>query len=112
VTHQVHTGRRSWLAVLPLAVAIVVAPLPAAAGEVQLQKQGPGIAASARKAAESTTLARSSARLSQDAQPQTDLGSGSFFKTKAGIIALVAVGVGLGVTLYSTSNDRVKSPGK
>lgn len=46
------------------------------------------------------------------ASAQTDLGSPSFFKTPAGILTLVAVGVGVGVAVYSTRNDRVKSPGR
>ena len=53
-------------------------------------------------------------RLAQDqtGAPRTDLGSSSFFKTPAGIITLVAVGAGVGYALYSTSHDRIKSPGR
>lgn len=42
----------------------------------------------------------------------TDLSSKSFFKSTAGIVTLVLVGVGAGFALYSTSNDRIKSPAK
>jgi len=97
---------------LTLAAAIVVAPLPALAGDSLSTPRAPGIAASAQKAAETTVL-KSSARMSQGAgQTTTDLGSPSFFKTKAGVITLVLVGAGVGFAVYSTSHDRVKSPGK
>jgi len=60
-----------------------------------------------------TKARASSAVAAQDpGQPKTDLESKSFFKSPAGIIALVLVGVGTGVALYSTSNDRIKSPAK
>jgi hypothetical protein len=42
----------------------------------------------------------------------TDLTSKSFFKSTWGVVTLVLVGVGTGVALYSTSNDRIKSPSK
>ena len=53
----------------------------------------------------------SSSVASQDpGQPKTDLGSKSFFKSTAGIVTLILVGVGTGYAMYSTSNDRIKSP--
>jgi hypothetical protein len=100
--------------VLALAIAVVVAPLPVLAGEVGSSTHASGsLAAAAEKAVvtatqQSSPQARFSSTQSEGAR--TDLSSGGFFKTKAGIITLVAVGVGLGVALYSTSNDRVKSP--
>jgi len=33
-----------------------------------------------------------------------------FFKTKAGVVALVLLAAGTGYALYSTSHDRIKSP--
>lgn len=99
-----------------LAAAVVAAPLPAMAGDGhQLEPGRPGIAASAKKAVETTVLKTSGApRLAQDqaGAPRTDLGSTSFFKSPAGILTLVAVGVGVGYALYSTSNDRIKSPAR
>jgi hypothetical protein len=38
--------------------------------------------------------------------------SASFFKTRTGVITLVAIAAGAGYALYSTSNDRVKSPNR
>jgi hypothetical protein len=78
----------------------------------------PTLAASIQKAAvvESTKMGKarssSSVTVQDPGQPKTDLGSKSFFKKPAGIVALVLVGVGTGLALYSTSNDRVKSPAK
>ena len=116
MNHQARTWRRSRLAALMLAAAVVAAPLPAMAEDVHQPEPGsPGIAASAKKAVEATVLKASSApRLAQDqaAAPRTDLGTSSFFKSPAGIITLVAVGVWVGYAFYSTSNDRIKSPAK
>lgn len=108
--------RASPVRVFALALAIAAAPLPAMAGDVHpTEPTTPGIAASAQKALAATTLnATTAPRNAQDQSGtrRTDLGSSSFFKSPAGIITLVAVGAGLGFALYSTSNDRVKSPAR
>ena len=113
MTHA-RNRRRPWMRVLVLAAAVVAAPLPALAGDnVVAPSTSVGLAAAAEKAVATATLTpQRSARYAQaqNDSPRTDLGSSSFFKTKAGIITLVAVGAGLGMALYSTSNDRVKSP--
>jgi hypothetical protein len=36
----------------------------------------------------------------------------SFFKTGPGIVAIAVMVVGTGYAIYSTQNDRIKSPGK
>jgi hypothetical protein len=36
----------------------------------------------------------------------------SFFKSKPGLAALAIMAAGVGYALYSTKNDRIKSPGK
>lgn len=46
------------------------------------------------------------------ASSSTDLRSGSFFKTKAGIATLMIVGAGTAYAIYSASNDRIKSSGR
>jgi hypothetical protein len=56
--------------------------------------------------------ASSSATKQDPGAPTASLESKSFFKSPAGIVALILVGVGTGVALYSTSNDRIKSPAK
>ena len=38
--------------------------------------------------------------------------SGSFFKSKPGILALAVMAAGAGYAVYSTQHDRIKSPGK
>lgn len=42
----------------------------------------------------------------------TNLRSGSFFKTPAGIATLAIFGAGVGYALYSANNDRIKSAGR
>jgi hypothetical protein len=99
-----------------LSVAIAAAPLPAVAGETSAtaSKPGPSIRTAVEKVVAAQTLneARTPARAQEAGQTTTDLGSRSFFRTPGGILALVALGVGVGLTLYSTSNDRVKSPAR
>jgi hypothetical protein len=98
-----------------LALALVVAPLPAVAGEPTAKPtSAPSIAAAAQQAvsAQVKAPARSQFRAQSTATTKTDLGSGSFFKSTAGIITLAVVGAGVGYAIYSSSNDRIKSPGK
>ena len=106
-----HVRPRRLLVPVVLALAIAAAPLPALAGEPHATAHPPGIAAAAQKAvaAQVKTDARM-ARAQSNAGTKTDLGSSSFFKSPPGIITLIAVGAGLGYALYSTSNDRIKSP--
>jgi hypothetical protein len=58
---------------------------------------------------------RSSAAPKQSQTPGAgakELESGSFFKTPLGIAVLAAFGAGIGYTLYSASNDRIRSEGR
>jgi hypothetical protein len=100
--------------VIALVVAVAAAPLPVMAGESQQPASStPGIRASVARAVDGETRAVTAhARTVRAAQTQADLGSPSFFKTPAGLVTLVAVAAGLGFALYSTSNDRVKSPNR
>jgi hypothetical protein len=100
------------LRVLLLALAVAAAPLPVLAGETTATPPSP-IKASIQKVVASrvVTLAKVPAAQANQASG-TDLASPSFFKSKAGVVALVATAVGIGFALYSTSNDRVKSPAK
>ena len=61
----------------------------------------PGSSSSKARPARSTTRATQS----QSAQDV------SFFKTKPGILALAVMVAGAGYAVYSTQNDRIKSPG-
>jgi hypothetical protein len=113
VNHRNRPWRRPLVPVLALAVALVVAPLPAMAGESNAPATAsPSITAAAQKAvaAELKAGSPSLARAQSTTGAKADLGSPSFFKSPAGIITLIAVGAGLGFALYSTSHDRIKSP--
>lgn len=46
------------------------------------------------------------------ASTTTDLRSGSFFKTPAGIATLVIFGAGVAYAVYSSNNDRIRSEGR
>jgi len=102
------------LRVLVLAAAVVAAPLPSLAGEASPPANaGAGLKVSVEKAvaAEAAALSQPTALMASQSGG-TDLSSPSFFKTKAGVITIVLLTVGLGFTIYSTSNDRVKSPAR
>jgi hypothetical protein len=111
--------RRLLARVLVLALALGALPADCLAGGTPPPGEStPTLAASIQKAAAMETAKMSKGRAassvaSQDpAQTKADLGSKSFFKSRAGVVALILVGVGTGVALYSTSNDRVKSPAR
>ncbi len=73
----------------------------------------PSLLESARVAAMREAGAMKERRASQDQSASTtDLRSGSFFKTKAGIATLVILGAGVGYAIYSASNDRIRSTGR
>jgi hypothetical protein len=99
-----------------LALAVAVAPLPVWAAESTAPPPSTNLKASIQKvvAQEIATSVKAPAAQAQQsgATSTTDLGSRSFFKSKAGLIALVCTTVGLGFAFYSTSHDRVKSPAK
>lgn len=104
--------RRPVLRVLVLALAVAAAPLPAFAGDPPAAQPNLDLKASIQKvvAKEVGTVKPAGVARSQQASggTTTDLGSSSFFKSKAGIITLVVTAVGIGFALNSTSKDRVK----
>jgi len=120
VTSSTCLWRRHLARVLILALVAGAVPADCLAGGTPPPpgESAPTLAASIQKAAvmESAKMGKaraSSSVAAQDpGQPRTDLGSTSFFKKPAGIVALILVGVGTGYALYSTSNDRIKSPAK
>jgi hypothetical protein len=59
-----------------------------------------------------TMTARSAAEAQQAPATATDLRSGSFFKSAAGVATLVIFAAGVGYALYSSSNDRIRSTGR
>lgn len=103
------------LHVLILAAAVALVPVPGLAGDNgQSQSTPPGIKASIGKAvAAQAKAANPDARaVSAVAAQATGLSSPGFFKTRAGVVTLVALAAGAGYALYSTSHDRVKSPNR
>ena len=112
--------RRLLARVLVLVLAVGAVPADCLAGGTPPPpgESTPTLAASIQKAVAMETAKMGKARASSSVasqdpgQPRTDLGSKSFFKKPAGIVALILAGVGTGYALYSTSNDRVKSPAK
>ena len=98
-----------------VAFAIVAAlvPLPLAAGQTSQSAAGKSFKASVEKvvARESAVSARAAARREQAANTadKSQLETGSFFKTPAGMICLAVVGAGVGYALYSAKNDRIHS---
>lgn len=106
--------RRSAIRVGVLSAALVAAPLMATAGESSgtAAKPGPSIRTSVEKVVATQTLKSSQKTARAQQGGTTDLGSSSFFRSPGGIIALVALAAGIGYTIYSTNNDRVKSPAK
>jgi len=119
VTSPTCLWRRPLARVLVLALALGAVPADCLAGGTPPPGEStPTLAASIQKAVAMETAkmgrgrAASSVASQDPVQPKADLGSKSFFRSRAGVIALVLVGVGTGVALYSTSNDRIKSPAK
>jgi protein-disulfide isomerase len=99
------------LRVLVLALAVAAAPLPAFAADPPPAQANLNLKASIQKvvAKEVGNVKPSSVARSQQSSggTTTDLSSGSFFKSPAGIITLVVTAVGVGFALRSTSKDRI-----
>jgi hypothetical protein len=100
---------------LALAVITAFIPLPAAASDTATNTQeAPKIKASMEKIvahAVASTPARKVV-VRKDSQAGAAGTSPGFFKTGPGIVALAVMAAGTGYALYSTSHDRIHSPGK
>jgi len=92
-----------------LAVVFVLLPLPVLADDGP-RSAPPGIRVSAATIAKSEPLAATTAPAAQAGPSDAD--SVSFFKKPIGIAALITFAAGVGYAIYSTSNDRINSPGK
>ena len=112
MTHFTRPWRRPVLRVLVLALSVAAMPMPAFAGDPPTLQQELNLTTSVQKvvAKEVATATRTAvARATQSGgATTTDLASGSFFKSPAGIVALVLTAVGVGLALRSTSKDRIK----
>jgi len=95
--------------VLIFALAVAAAPLPSFAGERNAPvKPRPTLTMLIKQAANVTpvTVARAQGTSKAD---KSSLDSPSFFKSKAGVIALVVLTAGAAFTIYSSQNDRIHS---
>ena len=104
---------RTWLLmirVLVLALAIAAAPMPSLAGETSpTAPAAPVLKDAIAKAAANTPLASARAQGSGNKPDKSELGSTSFFKKPAGIIAIVVVAAGTAFMAYSWKHDRIHS---
>lgn len=130
MTARFPLSRRALPRAVILALCLALVPLPASAGDT-VQPRDPSTAPSvgapearpiraaiqkldsrdlASRSTASRTAPRRSDRSAQSADPVKQ--SPTFFKTGPGIAVLAAIAVGVGYALYSTSHDRVSSPGR
>jgi hypothetical protein len=98
--------------VLILALAIAAAPMPSLAGETSptapTAKAAPVLKDAIAKAAANEPVAKARAQ-GGDKVDKSELGSKSFFKKPAGIIAMIVVAAGTGYAFYSSRHDRIHS---
>jgi len=96
--------------VLLLALAVAAAPMPALAGETgPTAAPAPVLKDAIAKAAAAVPLAKARAQSGAAPVDKSELGSKSFFKKPAGIIALVVVAAGGAYMAYSMKQDRIHS---
>ena len=117
MNHQLRPWRRAVARALVLAFAFALAPVYCLAEESPGPPQStPRLTASIQQAVEyeigKAGKAPAIAARQESGQSTADRSSTSFFRTRAGIITLAIVAAGTGYALYSTSNDRVKSPNR
>ena len=97
-----------------LAVIATLTPLPLLAAEAgPAPKPGPIRASVAKISVKDTKKMQPARRSDARGAAQSSQGQDrSFFKTGPGILALAVMIAGTGYAIYSTQNDRIKSPGK
>ncbi len=106
--------RRAIGRAVAFAIVAALVPLPLAAGQTSQSAAGKSLKASVEKvvARESAVSARTAVALRAQGASTTDksqLETGSFFKTPAGMICLAVVGAGVAYAAYSAQNDRIHS---
>jgi hypothetical protein len=115
VKYLLRPWRRTVARLLVLALAVGTAPVNCLASEPgNPPPSAPTLSASIQKAVqqESGKVAKVSPRAARQAgaSAPADTPSEGFFRSKAGIITIALLAAGTGYALYSTSNDRVRSP--
>lgn len=93
--------------IVALALVLAAVPLPGWAGEPGQPPPAPGLKASIAKAATSGSAALEQSK--PQAPDRSQLASKSFFKTPAGIVTIIVVGIGTGFAVYSAKHDRIHS---
>jgi hypothetical protein len=115
VKRQETRGARGLVRALLGVLVLALMPWPAVAGETTPARQ-PLRAALAdvrpQPALPPRPAIAPSPRRSMKAQSTPGTDSPTFFKTRTGVVVLAVLGVGAGYAIYSTSHDRIKSPGK
>jgi len=96
--------------VLVVALAVAAAPLPSFAGEPNTPaKARPSLTVLIKQAAAVTPVTAARAQTAGTKADKSVLDSGSFFKSKAGLIVIAVVAAGTGYAIYSASHDRIHS---
>lgn len=90
-------------ALLTLAAAPAMAASPNPTGPVSFS---PGAIAKVVAASESTP--RATAARATKATPKQATASGSFFKTRTGLLVIAVMAVGTGYAVYSSREDRIR----
>jgi len=97
-----------------LVVITALMPLPAAASDTATtQAPTPTVKASMERIVARDLAATPAPKVArEDRQGSSASSRPGFFKSGPGMIALVVMAAGTGYALYSTSHDRIHSPGK
>ncbi|MEK6631423.1 MAG: hypothetical protein AABY89_11885 [Acidobacteriota bacterium] len=103
-------SRRWVIGACVAAMAVAAAPLPSFAGQAGAPVASkPTLTASIQRAVAVTPLAPARGQAAGATADKSVLGSASFFKSKAGAIALAVVAAGAGYAFYAAKNDRIHS---
>jgi hypothetical protein len=108
---RVQARSSQWvIRVLVVALAVAAAPLPSFAGDPNTPvKPRPTLTLLVKQAAAVTPVTVARAQGTTNKADKSSLDSPSFFKSKAGVIALVVLTAGAAFTIYSSQNDRIQS---
>lgn len=103
-------SRRWVIGACVVAMAVAAAPLPSFAGQAGAPVASkPTLTASIQRAVAVTPLAPARGQAAGATADKSVLGSASFFKSKAGAIALAVVAAGAGYAFYAAKHDRINS---
>ena len=114
VTVRIQSWRGAVSRAVVLAIITALSPLPAAANDAIRTEKAPTIKASMDRIVvrELTATPERPAVVRSARQGQTAGSAPGFFKSRAGMVALVVMVAGTGYALYSAKQDRIHSAGK